>query len=118
MCPFNSVSVLVQMVVWHQTGVKQLLEQMLAKPLNELMLAYCHLVLLQTYFSKILIKMQTFLLEENAFQNVVCRMPAILFQPPCVAGPWNRRQLQVNSINYQALLEMTKHGTSSNLKVN
>ena len=39
---------------------------------------------LGTNFSEILNKVHTFVIQENAFENVVCKMMAILFQPKCV----------------------------------
>ena len=39
---------------------------------------------LQTNFSEILIKIQNFSFTENALENVVRKMAAILSRPPCV----------------------------------
>ena len=39
---------------------------------------------LETYFSKILIEIQSFFIQENAFENVVWKMAAILSWPQCV----------------------------------
>ena len=35
-------------------------------------------------FSEILIKINIFFFQENVFENVVCKMSAILSQPQCV----------------------------------
>ena len=39
---------------------------------------------LGTNFNEILFKIYTFSVKKNAFQNVVCKMAAILSQPQCV----------------------------------
>ena len=43
---------------------------------------------LVTNLSEILIEIHTFLIQENAFHNVVCKMVAILSRPQCVNKTW------------------------------
>ena len=43
-----------------------------AKPLSKPMLGYCQLDPLEQTSVKILIKIQSFFIQENAFENVVC----------------------------------------------
>ena len=56
-----------------------------AKPLPEPILTYCQQVSWERTSVKILIKIETFFAEENAFGIVVCVMLAILFRPECVS---------------------------------
>ena len=50
-----------------------------AKPLSEPMLDRY-----QWHFNEILIKIQQFFTEENVFDNIICKMSAILSRPHCV----------------------------------
>ena len=55
------------------------------KPLSGPMLTYCNLRRLRPKFSEIWIKQNTTIfLQEIDFENVICKMAAILSQPKCV----------------------------------
>ena len=59
---------------------------------------------LGTSFSEILIEIHAFFIQENAFENVVWKMAAILFQPQCV----NHGNLFMAVINFHASYVVTK----------
>ena len=65
-----------------------------AKPLSEPMLEYCHLELRNKLQWKLKRNSYT-LIQENAFQNVVWKMAAILSRPQCVKGGifWESRSI-------------------------
>ena len=55
------------------------------KPLSEPMLAYCQFDLKEHIISiKFCLKFNAFHIQENAFENVLCKMASILFQPQYV----------------------------------
>ena len=64
-------STLVQVMAWHRTG---------AKPLPEPMLTYFLRITIQWNLNQNMI----IFCQENAFENIVCKMSAILYRAQCI----------------------------------
>ena len=58
-----------------------------SKPLSKPMLVYCQLDPWEQTLLKILIKIQSFFILENAYENIVCEMAAILSRGRLVEYP-------------------------------
>ena len=54
------------------------------KPLSETMLEFLLIGPLGTNFSNFFYRNSNIFIEENTFENVICKMSAILSQPQCV----------------------------------
>ena len=51
-------------------------------------------------------KFKYFVLQQDEFENTVCRMTAILFQPPC--ANWNTVKCHYNACHYNANASLTR----------